>query len=125
MKRLVCTWTVGICLRDMYVGTYLAKVTAWGNRTLFLYSKSALLVSYQMTRVARFFLAHNSKTGQKGTKWIQTVPNGHMYNISNLHKIFQMAIKYTFSNLLPSKINPNWDFGFENKPSGNPAYDRV
>jgi hypothetical protein len=27
----------------------------------------------------------------------------------------------TFSILRPSKIYPNWDFGFENKPSGNPA----
>jgi hypothetical protein len=26
-----------------------------------------------------------------------------------------------FSNLRPSKIDPNWDFWFENKPSGNPA----
>jgi hypothetical protein len=33
-----------------------------------------------------------------------------------------MAIKYThFSNLMPSKIDPNWDFWFENKPSGKPG----
>jgi hypothetical protein len=25
------------------------------------------------------------------------------------------------SNLRPSKIYPNWDFWFENKPFGNPA----
>jgi hypothetical protein len=33
-----------------------------------------------------------------------------------------MAIKYF--NFFPSealKIFPNWDFGFENQPSGNPA----
>jgi hypothetical protein len=40
----------------------------------------------------------------------------------------QMSIKYfkwplnisTSSYLRPSKIDPNWDFLFENKPSGNP-----
>jgi hypothetical protein len=26
-----------------------------------------------------------------------------------------------FSIARPSKIYPNWDFGFENKPSGNPG----
>jgi hypothetical protein len=38
-------------------------------------------------------------------------------------KISQHTIKYisTFSILSPSKIYPNWDFGFENVPSGNPA----
>jgi hypothetical protein len=37
-------------------------------------------------------------------------------------KKFQMAIKYIhFAKLRPSKINQNWDFWFENKPSGNPA----
>jgi hypothetical protein len=36
--------------------------------------------------------------------------------------IFQLGTKSlaTFSNLRPSKIYPNWDFWFENKPSGNP-----
>jgi hypothetical protein len=28
-----------------------------------------------------------------------------------------------FSILRPSKIYPNWDFWFENKPSGNPAVE--
>jgi hypothetical protein len=40
-----------------------------------------------------------------------------------------MAVKYskwplnitTFFKFRPSKIYPNWDFGFEKKPSGNPA----
>jgi hypothetical protein len=27
----------------------------------------------------------------------------------------------TFTTLRHPKIYPNWDFGFENKPSGNPA----
>jgi hypothetical protein len=27
----------------------------------------------------------------------------------------------TISNLRPSKIYPNWDFWFDNKPSGSPA----
>jgi hypothetical protein len=35
-----------------------------------------------------------------------------------------MVIKITtFSIPRPSKIYPNWDFGFENKPSGNPDVD--
>jgi hypothetical protein len=28
-----------------------------------------------------------------------------------------------FSTARPSKIYPNWDFWFENKPSGNPAHE--
>jgi hypothetical protein len=44
-------------------------------------------------------------------------------NFPNVLKIFQMAIKYIniFFNVRPSKIYPNWDIWFENKPSGNPA----
>jgi hypothetical protein len=57
------------------------------------------------SRVARFFLAQHTKT----------------------EKIFQMAIKYTrwpqniptSAITRPSKIYPNWDFRFENVPSGN------
>jgi hypothetical protein len=47
------------------------------------------------------------------TKRPKSVPNGH--------KIFQMVIKY--HNIFlprPSKFDQNWDFWFENKPSGNP-----
>jgi hypothetical protein len=40
----------------------------------------------------------------KYTKWPQRIPNGR-----------QMAIKY--NNI----IYPNWDFWFENMPSGNPG----
>jgi hypothetical protein len=36
-------------------------------------------------------------------------------NIPNGHKNMQ-----TISNLSPTKIYPNWDFWFENKPPGNP-----
>jgi hypothetical protein len=73
------------------------------------------------TRDARFFLVHDTKTGN-------IVPNKHkMYQmvikIPNVCKIFQMAIKCTtFSNLRPSKIYPNWYFWFETKPSGNPEW---
>jgi hypothetical protein len=56
-------------------------------------------------------------------QWTQNVPNGH--------KIPQISVQYsnwplnilTFSNLRHSKIYPNWDFWFENKPSGNPGLD--
>jgi hypothetical protein len=47
----------------------------------------------------------------KYTEWIQ--------NIQNRRKIDQMVIKYTKTR--HSKIYPNWDFWFENIPSGNPA----
>jgi hypothetical protein len=51
---------------------------------------------------------------EKCTKRIQNVLNGH--------KISQISIKYLniFQSKAP-KIYPNWDFGFENKPSGNPG----
>jgi hypothetical protein len=37
-----------------------------------------------------------------------------------------MVIKYihTCQSKALQKIYPNWDFWFENKPSGNPARDR-
>jgi hypothetical protein len=45
-------------------------------------------------------------------------------NYTNGRKIFQMIIKITaFSIPRPSKFYKNWDFWFENKPSGNPAPD--
>jgi hypothetical protein len=54
------------------------------------------------------------------------LPNDHKI-LSNGHNIFQICVKYvgipTFSILRPSKIYPNWDFWFENIPSGNPAFD--
>jgi hypothetical protein len=47
-------------------------------------------------------------------KWPQNKPNGR--------KIDQMAIKSTITR--PSKIDPKWDFWFENIPSGNPALEK-
>jgi hypothetical protein len=46
-------------------------------------------------------------------------------NISNGRKIDQTVIKYNlrFSIARPSEIYPNWDFWYENKPSGNPGND--
>jgi hypothetical protein len=53
-------------------------------------------------------------------KLIQNVPNGHkiFQNFPNGHKIYKL-----FSNLRPSQIYPNWEFRFENKPSGNPGWE--
>jgi hypothetical protein len=64
--------------------------------------------------VARFLLIQHTKTGKntKYIKWTQNILNGR--------KINQVAMKYT--NIFysrPSKIFPNWDFWFENMPSGN------
>jgi hypothetical protein len=43
--------------------------------------------------------------------------------IPNGSKMFQMNKKNvpTFSIPKPNKTYPNWDFWFENKPSGNPG----
>jgi hypothetical protein len=47
-------------------------------------------------------------------------------NIPNVDKIFQIAIKYiNIFQSLPYEIFPNWEFWFENKPSGNPALEFV
>jgi hypothetical protein len=52
----------------------------------------------------------------KCTKWPQNIPFGR--------KTDSTAIKMlTFSIAKPSKMYPNLDFWFENKPSGNPAFD--
>jgi hypothetical protein len=54
------------------------------------------------------------KMATKYTKWPQNIPNGH--------KIYQMATKYIkYTIARPSKFYPNWDFWFENMPSGNPG----
>jgi hypothetical protein len=50
-------------------------------------------------------------------------------NYTKPPEIYQKAVNYskwllniqTFLILRPSKIYPNWDFWFENKPSGNPG----
>jgi hypothetical protein len=59
------------------------------------------------------------------------IPIYHQFstNLPNDHKIYQTAVIYskwpknipTFSISSPSKIYPNWDFGFEKIPSGNPG----
>jgi hypothetical protein len=66
-------------------------------------------------RVARLCLLKHTKTG----KSIQQ-------NITNDHKIYEMAIKYSkrkFQHfplyVRPSKINRNWDFWCKNRPSSN------
>jgi hypothetical protein len=59
---------------------------------------------------------------------------GEIYQIAaklpNGHKAYQITVAYykwpqnTYTNLFHSKALqnlPNWDFWFENKPSGNPA----
>jgi hypothetical protein len=45
---------------------------------------------------------------------------------TNCRNIDQWTINIPTSSIArPSKIYPNWDFRFENKPSGNPAGARV
>jgi hypothetical protein len=69
----------------------------------------------------QIFLGPNIQTWENIPKWPQTVPNRH--------KLYQMAVKYaklaynipTFSFPKPSKIDPNCDFWFENKPSRSPG----
>jgi hypothetical protein len=50
-------------------------------------------------------------------------------NIPNDQQIYQMAIKHpkrpTSSIARPSKIYPNWNFWFENAPSGNPGVNEL
>jgi hypothetical protein len=61
---------------------------------------------------------------KKCNKGTQTVPNGHKISQMPLGIKTQITIKYiNFFPIYvrPSKIYPNWDFGFENKPPGNPA----
>jgi hypothetical protein len=52
-----------------------------------------------------------TKWQQKYNKWPQNRPNGR--------KIYQH-----FSLQDPPKFTPNWEFWFENMPSGNPALFR-
>jgi hypothetical protein len=73
-------------------------------------------------RAARFFLGKTNQNGEKYTKRTQYIPN--------CHKIYLMDGKFTqwpqnmptSSVARPSKIFPNWDFRFENIPSGNPVH---
>jgi hypothetical protein len=57
-------------------------------------------------------------------KICQTAANytKRQYIIPNNQKLFQMVKKY--NNIFHSKslqIYPNWNFWYENKPSGNPS----
>jgi hypothetical protein len=76
-----------------------------------------------MTRVARFSLVQTFQIGK---------------NITNNHNLYQPVINYTkwpkniqngyeIYQHLPFKYPPKfpqiWNFGFENKPSGNPVND--
>jgi hypothetical protein len=52
--------------------------------------------------------------------------------LPNAHKMYQMAIYSKWPYITPtfpiprlSKIYPNWDFWFENVPSGNPGVEVV
>jgi hypothetical protein len=77
-------------------------------------------ISFVYTRAARFFLVHDTKTGKKDqmstkcTEWSQNIPNP--WNIPNGPKIYQQ-----FPIWGPENFSQNWDFWFENKPSGNPG----
>jgi hypothetical protein len=74
--------------------------------------KNVFLYVREKTRVARFFSTQYTKIGEN-------IANYHNiakwpYNQPNDRKIFRY-----FSFQRPFKIYPNWDFWFENKPSGN------
>jgi hypothetical protein len=68
------------------------QLNSFKNRPLESVRRLAELCPFYIsTRVARFFLLHDTKTGEKCTKLTQNVPNGH--KVSH-RKTFQMAIKY-------------------------------
>jgi hypothetical protein len=57
------------------------------------------------------------------TKCQNNIPNGHKIYEMAVHKTDQLAFKFTnIFHLGHSKIYPNYDFWFENTPSGNPAH---
>jgi hypothetical protein len=73
-----------------------------------------------VTGVARFLLVKHTKRGKN-------IPYDEI-----IHKIYPMAVKQTkwpqniptSSIVRPFKIYPNWDFWFENMPSGNPVRNK-
>jgi hypothetical protein len=74
---------------------------------------------YGKIRDASFFLGTTYQNGKnipqmatKCTKWPQNVPNGR--------KIYQHIPLQP-----PPKFIPNWEFGSENKPSGNPSKTKL
>jgi hypothetical protein len=72
------------------------------------------------TRVARLFLVQHTKRG-KIYQMTTNIPNGHKLPIPIGRKISKRLQNIPTSSVArPSKIYQNWDFGFENIPSGNP-----
>jgi hypothetical protein len=61
---------------------------------------------FYVARLARFFLPQHTKT-------VKIIPNNK--NIPNGHKNDSIFHSKALQNY------PNWDFWFENKPSGNPG----
>jgi hypothetical protein len=97
-------------------------------------------VKWPSTRVARVFLVYEYQTGkmyQMNTKWTKYklkmntkwTQNEHKMNTKWTQYEHNMNTKWTkwtkniCMYIRPSKIDPNCDFWFENKPSGNPAVD--
>jgi hypothetical protein len=78
-------------------------------------------VAYVECRVCQIFLGPEIPKREIYTKSPQTIPN--------CYKIYQIALKYSkgsynipiFIIPRPTKTYPNWDFWYENKPSGNPV----
>jgi hypothetical protein len=79
-------------------------------------------------------LAQSGKPGLPDFSWSKHTKMGKMYQMAtnntkrpqimpNGCKIFKMVIKNILKRSIarPPKMYLNWDFGFENKPSGNPA----
>jgi hypothetical protein len=55
------------------------------------------------------------------------MPNNHKIHIPNGRKILQIIIKYAknFDSKPLQNFYPNWDFGFENMPSGSPGLTQL
>jgi hypothetical protein len=67
----------------------------------------------------QIFIGLKYQNGEKYTRLPQNIPNGHKIFPIAVKYVDQMVIKYT--KIFHSKIYPNWDFWFENLPSGNPG----
>jgi hypothetical protein len=76
-------------------------------------------------------------TGLPDFSWHNAPKRGEIYqttrNLTSYLNIYQIVIMHskwalnipTFSIQIPSKIYPNWDFWYENIPSGNPDRRRL
>jgi hypothetical protein len=79
-----------------------------------------------------FALPKKSGAGLPDFSWSKHTKTGNIKQIT-VNYIYQMAGKYfkwssnvtTFSIQRPSKIYPNWDFCYENQPSGNPGLEPI